>query len=522
MILLASSLALAVGPRCLTPRHHDAGRESTAFASPDPYRPAEVGYVDSELYPIRVHYRRDADAERAATVVLPIAEESWAAEVERMGWPPPPADAGLGGDDRYDIYLTNEETYGGAYTWGTGSDTDTTDGWFSQSSYIALDDRWITDEDMPDFVSHEFNHALQYTIDGWELTLFVWESTAEAMEDLVYDESDLYMIDIVDFQELPFASILFDGYSDEVVEYDDYSYYEYGGSIFSLFLEQRYGANDGTTLLALWDAMAQGGRVSEPDFVDALGSVFGAGADDYGSVYADFAEWRMFAGSWDDGAHFEEGGLWPAEAEVALAGTLDLGSIDGREVTTEDTPYDLGGSYWAVNGSRPDGGTWLRADLTVEDVARWELIGAGWPDGGGAATVARATATAGGTVSVWLPLDGVDRYMFGVANLAPEGLDPENSTIRRRDYTLAFVVTDEGPPDTGTTGDDTGVPNDDTGTPGDDTGTATGDDTGSHDPPCCKEDAKGGCGCATGTAHPAAGLGLLGGALALGLVRRRR
>jgi len=502
VLLLASSLAFAVGPRCLTPIYLSAGRETATMASPDPYRPEAAGYVDSELYPLRVHYRRESDAERAATLLLPLAEESWRVQIEEMGWPPPPADSGLGGDDRFDYYLTNEDTYGGAWTWGTGSDTDTTDDWFSQASFIALDDRGISDDLMPDFVAHEFNHALQYTIDGWELTLFVWESTAQAMEDLVYDDSDVYMADIPDFQELPFASLLFDGYSDEVMEYDDYSYYEYGGSIWSLFLEQRYGTNDGTTLLHLWDTMAQGGRVAEPDFVDAMGAAFGSGEDDYGSVYAEFAEWRMFVASWDDGAHFEEGAIWPAEAEVALAGTLDLGSIDGREVTTEDTPYDLGGSYWAVNGATPDGGSWLRADLTVEAGARWELIGAAWPDGGGPATVDRATARDAGTVSVWLPVAGVERYMFGAANLAPPGLDPENSTIERRGYTLAFAVTDDGPPDTDPTGgDDTGG--------GDDSG---GDDPLGENPRGDKDAEPSGCGCSA----PGASMPLFGWVVALG------
>jgi hypothetical protein len=144
LVLLVLPAFAGVGPRCHTPEHLLL-RDVNAVAppSPDPYRPEDVGYVDSTTYPLRIHYRRSEDADRAATVVLPVAETCWRIEIDQMGWPTPPADSGLGGDDKYDMYLTNEQTYGGAYTYGTGHDTNPDDNWYSLSSYIALDDRGI-------------------------------------------------------------------------------------------------------------------------------------------------------------------------------------------------------------------------------------------------------------------------------------------------------------------------------------------------------------------------------------------
>lgn len=501
LFALVLTATASVGPRCHTARFHDAGFDSAAFAEPDPYRPAEAGYVDSATLPIRVHYRREQDAERAETVLLPIAEEVWRTEVETMGWPAPPADFGLGGDDRYDYYLTNEETYGGAWTWGTGDDVDGTDAWFSQSSFIALDDRWITDEDMPDFVSHEFNHALQYTIDGAERTLFVWESTAEAMEDLVYDDTNLYMIDIGDFQSLPWISVLFDSYSAEVKAYNDYSYYEYGGSIFGLYVEQHFGSNDGTTLLRMWEDLAQGGRGPEPDFVDAMGELAGDRAA-FADTYREFAVWRMFAGAHDDGAHFEEGALWPPEAEVTLSGTYDVADLDGFSLTPTDAPYHLGANYFGVTNTGGESRS-LRLSLTGDGATRWSVVGVAWPTTGGPATIVQGAATAD------LPLAGADRYMVAVVNEGPADLDPETSEVDRAEYTLSFAVVD---PDTD--------PPDDSG-PADDT--AAADDTGDsqqYDPPCCKPDAVA-CGCTSGGAGAGAGGALLGG-VALVTARRRR
>ena len=84
--------------RCRTPEMRMRRWEESTQGPPPPdasmTRPEEAGYVDSATYPIRIHYRKSADAERAETVVLPIAEDVWTAEIEEMGWPTPPTDYG--------------------------------------------------------------------------------------------------------------------------------------------------------------------------------------------------------------------------------------------------------------------------------------------------------------------------------------------------------------------------------------------------------------------------------------------
>lgn len=503
LLLLALPLASAqVGDRCQTPALlalRAVEGAAPALAAPSPYRPEEVGYVDSDLYPIRVHYRRSQDAHRASAVILPMAEESWRIEVEEMGWPPPPSDGTLGGDERYDFYLTNEDTYGGAYTWGTGGDRDTSDDWYSLSSFIAIDDIAISDADMPDFVSHEFNHALQYTIDGWELTGFVWESTAEAMEELVYPETDLYMLDIPDFQELPFCSLLHDGYSDAVMEYDDYSYYEYGGSIVGLFLEQRYGRYDGTTLLHLWELLAQGSDENEPDYVDALSQIGGAEAPTLGDLYLELAEWRIFVAGWNDGAHYEEAGDWGRNAKVTVQDTLDVATLDGVTLTPEDPPYDLGTTYYELTVPEGEART-LSVTASTSSDTHVGLVLAGIVTDGPSTVVRRAGDAEGASVSASLPLTGLDTVVLGVAALGPDDFDAEGRHPRR-EVSLS-VVLDDGGDDPGETGD---------------TGDGTVDDG--------EGDGKTGCGCAS--ASPGAlpggapvGAGLLLAALALG--RRRR
>lgn len=483
-LLLVPSVASA-RPRCWTPAllQLRAATEGTFAATAD-YRPEAVGWVDSEVYPIRVHYRRAEDAGRAADVVLPLAEESWRVEIEEMGWPAPPADEGAGGDDRYDLYLTNEDTYGGAWTWGFGADTNPDDELFSVPSFIALDDRSISDDDMGDFVSHELNHAMQYGMDAWEMNLFVWEMTAQAMEDYVFDETNLYAIDIPDFQELPFASLLHDGYSTAVKEYDDYSYYEYGGVAFGLFLDEAYGVGDGTKLRDLWFALAQPSRLSDPDWIDALPEISG---ESLLETYTRFAEWRLFAAGWDDGAHYSEAGDWGADTRPAHEPELAAADLDGLETTAEDLPYDLGVSYFLIDPQGSD----ARYEVVVEGDAdaRWGLVTVAWLEDG-PARVVRMTAEEG-PVTAELDLAGAKRAVIGVVNGGPKNLDAEDD-IPRRTFTLKTAIVADPPT-------------------GDDTGDGLADDDS-------EKPESAGCGCATGGAAP----GLAGVLLALAAARRRR
>lgn len=494
-------------PRCQTPAALAAFHRGQAlFAG----RPDDVGFVDSAVYPIRVHYRQVDDAERAANLVLPAVETSWQVEIDQMGWPAPPPDAGVGGDDRYDVYMTNDGTFGGAYTFGFGSDVTPDDDWYSVPSYIALDDRFITDADMLIFVSHEFNHALQYTIDAWEIVLFPWESTAEAMSDLVDDAADSYDYEVWDFNALPFASILFDGYMQEITDYDNFSYYEYGGIVFGDFLEERYGTKDGTTLLKLWDDLAQPERTQEPDFLDALALV-DPSAPSAAGLYTEFATWRMFSGPRDDGAHFEEATLWGTKGAVRVDQTLALADVDGAQLVPLVLPYELGTSYFEIVVDDGTGGTedTLHAEVTGDAEVQWGLVWAVWPTAGGPAATGSVLAAPGALAAVDVPLAGGATAMIGVVNGGRVDLEGEENDVHRHAFTLALDRVEANgttpPPPTTTGGTPPTTPPGTDPTDGDPATPGTGD-----------EEAPGGCGCASRS-----GRGLLTVGFLAGLAARR-
>lgn len=498
--------------RCQTPALLRARNEGVAMSV---RRPDAVGFVDSAIYPIRIHYRQAIDADRAATLVMQAAETSWQIEVEEMGWPAPPPDDGDGGDDRYDFYLTNDGTFGGAYTFGLGPDVTPGDDWYSVPSYIALDDRWITDADMLVFVSHEFNHALQYTIDAAEYVLFPWESTAEAMSDLVDDAADIYDYEVWDFNKLPFASILFDGYTDEVTDYDNFSYYEYGGIIFGDFVEERYGTKDGTKLLAMWDALAQPTFTQEPDFLDALAAV-DPSAPSAAALYTEFAVWRMFSGPQDDGAHFEEASSWGDKSVVRVEADLAPDALDGASLSPAVLPYELGTSYWRFDVTTAPTDDVLHAEVTGDPAFQWGLVWAVWPATGGPALTGSALGAPGATVTIDAPLDGGGLGMIGVVNGGRPDLEGEERDVLRGTFTLDLTRLAANP--TGPTGPTTPPGTTDPGTDPTDPGPGTGDGDPLGDGPGDATEDGGGCGCASTAAPSGAWLGLA----VLGAFARRR
>ena len=99
----------------------------------------------------------------------------------------------------------------------------------------------------------------------------------------------------------------------------------YGGSIWSTFLEERYGTKDGPFLLAFWGAMAQPGRGEEPAFV--------AGPETLGAPRG-IAEGRVVADHHVDGAigaaHQRVGSVLSAVCEgvqaLAFARALPIGT----------------------------------------------------------------------------------------------------------------------------------------------------------------------------------------------------
>ena len=120
-------------------------------------------FVDSELFPIRVHWNVQADEEEAMNA-LAYAEQAWDVQVNELGFSPPPSDNGAwGGDERYDIHL--ERGAGMGYTVEIAPVPDTW--WDDWSTYIGIDPLVYGGVWLESTVAHELNHAMQAADDWW-------------------------------------------------------------------------------------------------------------------------------------------------------------------------------------------------------------------------------------------------------------------------------------------------------------------------------------------------------------------
>ncbi|MBT8380621.1 MAG: hypothetical protein KJN64_15540 [Ignavibacteria bacterium] len=121
-------------------------------------------------------------------------------EVDSLGFPSPPTDNGVGGDDRYDVYIENQ--IGGLYGYTEWENKISTNRW---TTFIVLDDNYTGYfssgvSGLKATVAHEFHHAIQLGSYGIENSngpfrdsdVFFYEITSTAMEEFVYDDINDY------------------------------------------------------------------------------------------------------------------------------------------------------------------------------------------------------------------------------------------------------------------------------------------------------------------------------------------
>ena len=360
----------------------------------DGWRPPSSGFIDSDSRPIRCHWEFERDADRC-DIVLRAAERSWDVQVDALGFEAPmPDDDGI-----LDIYLSDDQTGGGAYAYGPSVDEDPDDGKRGCHAYIGIDPS-VGDEFLAAYVAHEFSHVLQYATDFTEPTLPLWEGTAHAAEAWTLEGHTLDASNVRDFQRTPWMGLLGDGYFLQD-EYDLWSFYEYGAVAWILYLDHEFGTGDGSTAAALWRATSQPGPRNEPDVLDAFEEVAG---DD---ALMAFSAARVAFGT--DAAPDWTVALGEM-AELGVEAEVVLGS-DPVTLTPSVAPYQTGASYWRLVDV-PEGS---RVRLDAESSAA--AFGVLAADEAGVDWVVDDTL-------VW---EGEGEVVVGVVNLGAPGFDADDA-----------------------------------------------------------------------------------------------
>ena len=436
------------------------------FSSFSPgWRPTTIGHVDSATHALRCHWERAVDEERC-DLILEATQTSWDAQVGTLGFAPPIADD----DGRVDVYLTNDGTSGGGYTYGPYADQDDSDGRMGTFAYIAVD-FGISDLDLPGYMAHEFTHVLQYGMDFTEPSLPMWEAVATAVE--AWSNLDLHVVGsmVTDFQADPWVGLLQDGW---MLWHDKeiWSEYEYGAALWIQHLDHHWGDGAGGGSADLWWASTNTTLTNEPDVLDAYDTITGDGEDALLMLSAERAQLGT-----------DDAPPWAAQRVQARFRVVPAASLTVAELPTtvvpEHMPFETGVVY--VELTDLPAGQSVEISVAAPGEIHWGAVSTEGTELQWVAEPQLVHTGAGGGVTL------------GIVHLGREGWDPDTS-VTQADLSIDLALVDSP------TGGDTG-------------GAAP---TGPTKDPV---DEKGGCGCAS--AAPAGGLwlGLLG---LIGLGQRRR
>lgn len=247
-------------------------------------------------------------------------ERVWALYIDTIGYLPPPPDDGLGGDDRYDIYLRNIGSYG--LTW---PGTDGPQPWNDLSSYIEIENDFsgAYPNDDPEgpvagamkvTCAHEFHHAVQFGLRG-SSTVWLAELTSVAFEERVYPYVNDYVWLIDYFMEDPHLPMTW-----------TVGYHMYGLGILGQFWNMSYGDD---FVFSIWDTMR-----FIPD-MEAIWGVSGEYGTNIGDELAAFGTMALLSGTRDYG-FFPDG---PALTDLSVERTHNSYPTGG---SPSNRPYGYG------------------------------------------------------------------------------------------------------------------------------------------------------------------------------------
>jgi hypothetical protein len=281
------------------------------------------------------------------------AYEDW---VTVGGWPDPPGDQGVGGDDRIDVYIkriTCQEAGGisscppgteapqGLFgvTWsenrvaGTSRLVYTSFIIINNANDIPLGRNWAQS-----VAAHEFHHVIQFGMDvhepGW-----VYESTAAYLQLQLFRilQETPYLVDALLVPRLDRPDLGLETEEGRL---------EYSNGLWFRFLVDRFGDED--LVREVWERAA---RSDTPELYTAFDEVLAPHQSRFTEALTDWGEWNYFLCGRDDGRHYHQGAYCVSPStSVRLQGTHQAYPV---AETASPTPAEpLGFNYFEF---RPDG-----------------------------------------------------------------------------------------------------------------------------------------------------------------------
>jgi len=386
-------------------------------------RPDSIGFVQSSIAPLRVHYET-AEQLPLAEEFLGHAEQFYRYFVDVAGFYDTPPDDSRGGSDDYDIYI-DSGSYAGIYP-----EDEWEDSWWSDlRSYT-----FTQPEGIPNLIStigHELNHAHQLAMNVGTTTSF-FESTATIMEDYAYPEGDWINSELTPYiQDRPYKPI--DWHEGGGLPY------QYAAFIFPRFLIDFYGA-DISMVGEIWQGMVQAGENGEPDYFDSIETVIaGYGPETFDEMFRIFTIWRWFTGPHDDGQHCDEADEY---APITLEGDHSAGAFPLNGTAVAEPVAEYGSSFlrFAGGGATDGGGDTCALHFDGDPDKAWSLQLMLFPAGGGDPLYATLEVDEEGFSNIEVPdWTNLDTLVLTVLNLGDGDHDPESFDWDPYHYRYAAV-----------------------------------------------------------------------------------
>ncbi len=342
-----SPIPVGMEARCETAKSRQVIAPDTRPCQHPEYWPYSIA---SERYPVLVHYRQP-DERAAALAVVKYVDTAWAFEVGALGFSAPLPDKGYcGPDSSFDVFLWR----GRESCWVDEIAGSPSSPWGGRMSYMAVDPWGRNGKDILRVtIGHEFNHASQAT-ENWNVPQSVMEMTATYVEQFF---GDALVYNIRDFQDHPEYALL---WLDLDRAGNLQTYHMYGAGLYFYFLRDRYFPADAGFLARFWTSTRNRNHPARDTagIVDAFYALLAPSGSSFLQSAQEFARWRYYAGSRDDGQHFTRWGVpfdqlpFLSASDVKIDGTVRFAGAQTSYAVRHE-PMILGSAYVDVVAATP-------------------------------------------------------------------------------------------------------------------------------------------------------------------------
>ncbi len=280
-------------------------------------------------------------------------ERSWSVEIDSLGFLEPVPDDTLGGDSRFDVYIT--DFYWAIYGWTVPDDMEGPAPWHDVSAYIEVNSSYegFPENDDPEgsdwgafkvTCAHEFFHAIQMAYDPDE-QVWLLEIASVWMEDIVFDYVNDYYNYMEDFFDQPWISIMQNDGS-----------HEYGSAHWFHYLEQNYSAGIINGILD---------QIIYSDGMNAISLALDSAGLSIYDEFSQFVGWNYLTGSRADSFHYTEAHRYPEiHIETTVSGLPFTFAPDYAH-----TPRSFGSNYIEMDSGLAEN---IRVSITG-DAPLWKI-----------------------------------------------------------------------------------------------------------------------------------------------------